>query len=472
MTNEIAGMTLSELAPLIQARKVSPVEVTRAVLDRIERFDPILNAYITVDAEGALKAARAAQRQIAAGKYLGPLHGIPISLKDLFDAKGLRTTAGSKIMADRIAEQDAPSVAGLRAAGAVILGKTNLHEFAFGSTTQNPHYGGTRNPYDLSRIPGGSSGGSAAAVAADLCIASTGTDTGGSIRTPSALCGTVGLKPTYGRVSLRGIVPLAWSLDHAGPIAKCVQDAALLLAAMAGPDPLDPTSAGEKVPSFTRTLRGGVKGLKIGMDPAFCFSAVDEEISGAVENALKLLEKRGARILEVKIPSIELAVIAESVIITAEAASFHETFLRSRAGDYGPDVRALLEGGAAFSAVHYLKAQRLRRVLQEEFARAFEKVDLFALPAAPVAAPPIGEASVSVAGAASDLETALLRFACPGNLTGLPAISIPCGLDRQGLPMGLQLLGRAFDEATVLRAAWAYENLRGPLPKPSLSIRS
>lgn len=472
MSDELADMTLSELAPLIRTRKVSPVEVTQAVLDRIEKFDPVLNAYITVDSEGALKAARAAQRQIAAGKYLGPLHGIPVSLKDLFDAKGMRTTAGSKIMADRIADRDAPSVARLRTAGAVILGKTTLHEFAFGSTTQNPHYGGTRNPYDLSRIPGGSSGGSAAAVAADLCIASTGTDTGGSIRTPSALCGTVGLKPTYGRVSLRGIVPLAWSLDHAGPIAKCVRDAALLLTALAGYDPLDPTSADAKVPSFARSLDGGVKGLKIGVDPVFCFSALEEEIAGAVKNALRLFEKMGARIHEVKIPSIELAVIAESVIITTEAASFHETRLRTRAGDYGPDVRALLEGGAALSAVHYLKAQRLRRVLQEEFARVFEKVDLFALPAAPVTAPRIGETSVSIAGAPSDLETALLRFACPGNLTGLPAISVPCGLDRQGLPMGLQLIGRAFDEAAVLRAAWAYENLRGPLPKPSLSSRS
>ncbi len=472
MSDELAGMTLCELAPRIRARKVSPVEVTRAVLDRIERFDPVLNAYIAVDAEGALKAARTAQRRIAAGKYMGPLHGIPVSLKDLFDAKGMRTTAGSKIMADRIADRDAPSVARLRAAGAVILGKTNLHEFAFGSTTQNPHYGGTRNPYDLSRIPGGSSGGSAAAVAADLCIASTGTDTGGSIRTPSALCGTVGLKPTYGRVSLRGIVPLAWSLDHAGPIAKCVRDAALLLAALAGHDPLDPTSADARVPSFARSLERGVKGLRIGVDPVFCFSGLDEEIAGAVRSALKLLEKRGARVVEVRIPSIELAVIAESVIITTEAASFHETLLRSRAGDYGSDVRALLEGGAAFSAVHYLKAQRLRRVLQEEFARAFERMDLFALPAAPVTAPRIGEGSVSVAGTVSDLETAFLRFACPGNLTGLPAISVPCGLDRQGLPMGLQLIGRAFDEATVLRAAWTYENLRGPLPKPALSGRS
>jgi len=467
MADEIAGMTVCQLAPKIRTRQISPVELTRAVLDRIERFDPVLNAYITVDAEGALKAARAAQRQIAAGKYLGPLHGIPVSLKDLFDAKGLRTTAGSKIFADRIADRDAPSVARLRAAGAVIVGKTNLHEFAFGSTTQNPHYGGTRNPYDLSRIPGGSSGGSAAAVAADLCMASTGTDTGGSIRTPSALCGTVGLKPTYGRVSLRGIVPLAWSLDHAGPIAKCVRDAALLLGVMAGHDPLDPTSAEAKVPAFARSLEGGVKGLRIGLDPSFCFNAVDEEIAQAVKDALKLFEQMGARVHEVKIPSIELAVIAESVIITAEAACFHEPHLRSRAGDYGPDVRALLEGGSAFSAVHYLKAQRLRRVLQEEFARAFEKMDLFALPAAPVTAPRIGEASVSIAGTPSDLETALLRFACPGNLTGLPAISIPCGLDRQGLPMGLQLIGKAFDEATVLRAARAFEDARGPLPKPS-----
>lgn len=465
MSGELCRMTVSELAPKIKKREVSPVEVTRAVLERIEKLDPLLNAYITVDAEGALKAARKAHRQIAKGNYLGPLHGVPISLKDLYDTKGLLTTAGSKIMADRVPEADAFSVANLRAAGAVIVGKTNMHEFAFGATTQNPHYGGARNPYDTSRIPGGSSGGSAAAIAADMCIASTGSDTGGSIRTPSALCGTVGLKPTYGRVSLRGIVPLAWSLDHAGPITKCVRDAAIMLSAMAGYDPLDPTSADEKVPSFTRALNGGVKKLKIGFDPSFSSNAVDDEVLGSVKKALKLLEKLGARIVEVSVPSIELTAAIESIIITTESAAYHEENLRNRGGDYGDDVRVLLEGGSAFTAVHYIKAQRLRTLLQNEFAEVFRKIDIFALPAAAAPAAPIGADTVTVGGMEMDVGMAYLRFACPFNLTGLPAISVPSGLNKEGLPIGLQLVGKAFDEATVLRAAYAFETAAEPLPK-------
>jgi aspartyl-tRNA(Asn)/glutamyl-tRNA(Gln) amidotransferase subunit A len=295
MSDELCKMTISELAPKIKARKISPVELTQAVLDRIEKLDPKLNAYITVDAEGALKAAKKVQRQMAKGAYLGPLHGIPISLKDLYDTKGLRTTAGSKIMSDRVPDADATSVAKLRAAGAIIVGKTNMHEFAFGDTTQNPHFGGARNPYDTGRIPGGSSGGSAAAVAADMCIASAGSDTGGSIRKPAALCGIVGLKPTYGRVSLRGVVPLAWSLDHVGPMTKCVRDAAVMLSAMAGYDPGDPTSANEKVPSFTRALKNDVKKLRIGFDSSFSSGGVDGEVLQSVERALKLFEKLGAR---------------------------------------------------------------------------------------------------------------------------------------------------------------------------------
>ena len=468
MSKELHRMTVSQLAPGIRSRKISPVELTRAVLDRIEELNPLLNAYITVDADGALKAARAAERQIAKRKVLGPLHGIPISLKDLYDTKGVRTTAGSKIMRDRIPGEDAAAVARLRAAGAVLVGKTNLHEFAFGSTTQNPHFGGTRNPHGTGRIPGGSSGGSAAAVAADMCIASTGSDTGGSIRTPSALCGIVGLKPTYGRVSLRGIVPLAWSLDHVGPMTKCVRDAALMLSAMAGHDPRDPTSADEKVPAYARALGKGVKKLRIGIDPSFCFVGVDEEVAASVRKALKLLETLGARVVEVRLPSIDLTSVVESILITTEAAAFHEADLRHRAADYGEDVRALLEGGSVFSAVHYIKAQRLRRIIQLEFAEAFKRIDLFAMPGAPVTAPPIGAQTVSIGGVETDLSMALLRFACPSNLTGLPALSVPCGRSKDHLPIGLQLVGRAFDEATLLRAAHAFEEHSEPLPKPLL----
>jgi len=466
MPEELCRMTISELAPKIKARKISPVELTQAVLDRIEKLDPALNAYITVDAGGAMRAARRARRQIAAGKYLGPLHGIPISLKDLYDTKGLPTTAGSKIMRDRVPDEDATSVAKLRAAGAVIVGKTNMHEFAFGSTTQNPHFGGTKNPYKTDRIPGGSSGGSGAAVATDMCIASTGSDTGGSIRAPSALCGIVGLKPTYGRVSLRGIVPLAWSLDNAGPMTKCVRDAAIMLSAMAGYDPKDPTSADERVPSYTRELKDGVKKLKIGFDSAFCSNMIDGEVLDSVKAALALFEKLGARVVEVNLPSIELTGAVESIIITTEAAAYHEENLRNRGDDYGDDVRALLEAGAAFTAVHYLKAQRLRAIIQKEFAEVFGKIDVFALPAAAAPASRIGAETMNIGGMEVDVGMAYLRFACPFNLTGLPAISVPCGMSKDGLPMGLQLVGNAFDEATVLRAAYAFEANTEPLPKP------
>jgi aspartyl-tRNA(Asn)/glutamyl-tRNA(Gln) amidotransferase subunit A len=459
-------MTIAELAPKIKARRISPLELTQAILERIAKLNPIINAYITVDSEGALKAAKAAERQISKGAYLGPLHGIPISLKDLFETKGLRTTGGSKILRDFVPNADATVVTKLRQAGAVIVGKTNLHEFAFGGTTQNPHFGGTRNPYNKECIPGGSSGGSAAAVRADMCIASTGSDTGGSIRTPSALCGIVGFKPTYGRTSLRGIIPLAWSLDHVGPMTKCVRDAAIMLKIMAGHDPNDPSSAREKVPNFEKAIKNDVKKLKIGIEPSFCFGGVDDEVADAVKRALKLLERLGARIVEVNLPSIELTSAIESVLITTEAASYHEDNLRNRSADYGDDVRPLLEAGATFSALHYLKAQRLRAIIQKEFTEAFRKIDIFALPGAAVPAPPIGATTVSIGGMETDVQMALLRFTCPSNLTGLPAISVPCGMSKNALPIGIQLVGKAFDEATVLRAAFTLEANSEPPPRP------
>ncbi len=472
MPNELCDLTISELAPKIKSRKISSTEVTRSVLKRIEKLEPQIKAYITIDHEAALKAARSADRQISRGQYRGPLHGIPISLKDLYQTKGLRTTGGSKILQDWEPDEDAASVQRLREAGAVIVGKTNLHEFAFGGTTQNPHFGGTRNPHNLTHIPGGSSGGSAAAVSSGMCIASTGTDTGGSIRTPSALCGTVGLKPTYGRVSLRGIIPLAWSLDHAGPITKSVRDAALTLSAMAGFDPNDPTSANQRTEKFERFLKDDVKKLRIGVEPAFCFSGVDEEVEQALRNSLELFRKLGARIVEVTMPNIELTSAVESVIITAEAASYHEENLKNRSADFGDDVRTLLEAGAAFTAVHYLKAQRIRSIIRQEFLEAFKKIDILALPGAAIPAPQIGAPTVSIKGMETDTQMALLRFTCPSNLTGLPAISIPCGMSSQRLPIGLQLIGRAFDEATVLRAAFTFEAHSEPLPAPALDLYS
>lgn len=462
MADDLCEMTISELAPKIKARTISPVELVRSVLAQVEKLNPLLNAYITVDADGALNAAKNAQRQIAQGKYLGPLHGIPISLKDIYQTKGLRTTAGSKILKNWVPAEDATSVAKLRAAGAIIIAKANLHEFACGSTSENPHFGPVRNPYNTDCIPGGSSGGSAAAVAAHMCVASTGSDTGGSIRSPSALCGIVGIKPTYGRVSLRGVVPLAWSLDHMGPMTKCVRDASIMLSAMAGHDPKDPTTVRVNVPNFTRALRNDIRKLKIGVDPSFCFSGAHEEVIDALKKALKVLQGLGARIVEVSLPNIELASVIVAVIISAEAASYHEDNLRNRSDDYGGDVRTVFEFGASLSAVHYLKAQRLRRIIQNEFAEAFKKVDVFALPSAIFPAPRFGETNA--------LQMGRLRYTCPSNLTGLPAITVPCGMSTGGLPLGLQLVGKAFDEATILRAAFAFEQNSEPIPKPLLGV--
>ncbi len=444
-------LTLSEAAALVRARQVSPVELTRAMLARIERLDGKLASYITVTAEAALAAAEQAERAARAGDER-PMLGVPLALKDLFDTAGVRTTGGAKILAERVPQRDATAVARLRQAGAVLLGKLNMHEFAFGVSTANPHFGTCRNPWDPSRIPGGSSGGSGAALAAGLCYGSLGSDTGGSIRIPAALCGITGLKPTYGRVSRAGVLPLSWSLDHAGPMARTVRDVALMLTVIAGPDPADPAAASVPVSDFTAGLEDGVRGLRIGLPRAYFFEQLEDDVAQAVEAAVAALRAAGAEVREVMVPHLEVAAAAFAPIISAEAAAYHQRWLRERPQDYGEDVRQRLFQGLLYPAVDYVNAQRARRWVLDGFLQVLKEVDVLLTPTVPVTAPPIPGPAVAT-------PNPLTRCTFPVNLTGLPALSLPCGFDRQGLPVGLQIIGRPFDEATVLRVGHAYQRL-------------
>ncbi len=457
MTSELAYWTIAEAAAQLRGGKLSPVELTQAALLRIEKLNPELNAFITITVERALRDAKVAERELRRRQYRGLLHGIPITLKDNIWTRGLRTTAGSKILKDFVPASDAEVAKRLWNAGAVLLGKTNLHEFAYGITTENPHYGATRNPWNTERIPGGSSGGSAAAVAAGMAFASVGTDTGGSIRIPSAFCSIVGLKPTFGRVSCNGIVPLAATLDHAGPIARTVTDVAILLDAIAmkqGPEG-----------AFHRALRTGGRTKKprtkvrLGWPREYFFERVDEEVKHAMEKTAQEFEKMGARIEEVSLPRIEDSVEPSTQIALAEALEYHESqgYFPARAADYGEDVRKRLEMGSAIRAVDYLKAQQARERVREDFRVAFERVDVILAPSTPMTAPRLGQDTVKIGREVESVRGALVRMNRPANFTGFPAISVPCGFSRRGLPIGMALHGPEWGEAKLLRIAFAYE---------------
>ncbi|MBI5709782.1 MAG: amidase [Candidatus Eisenbacteria bacterium] len=447
----MAFLSAAELGRRIARGEVSPVEVVGELLGRIERLDPGLGSYLLVTGARALDEARAAGTEIAARGARGPLHGVPVALKDLFDTAGVRTTAGSKILADRVPARDAAVVERLRAAGVVLLGKLAMHEFAYGTTTTSPHRGACRNPWDRARVPGGSSGGSGAALAAGLAHLSLGTDTGGSIRIPASACGVVGLKPTFGRVSRRGVIPLAWSLDHVGPMARTVEDAALLLNAIAGPDPEDPWCADVPAGDFTRDLERGARGLTIGVPERYFFEGLEPDVAAAVRAAVATLGQEGARRTAAEMPHVTEAHTALHAILAAEAGAYHAPWLRTRAEDYGEDVRRALELGHFIPAVEYVNARRMQQIVREEFVAALREADVLVAPSLPRTPPAIGEPMSREPGRAWN------RLMTPANLTGLPAISLPCGFDRAGLPVGLQIIGRPFDEATVLRAARAFE---------------
>ncbi len=448
---ELTSLTLAEAAGQIARREISPVELTQAYLDRIEALNPSLNCFITVTADLALEQARKAEAEIMAGQYRGSLHGIPLALKDLYETKGVRTTAGSKFFENYIPEQDAPVVEKLYAAGALLLGKLNMHEIALGVTTVNPHYGPARNPWDLQCAAGGSSGGSAAALAASLCLGSLGSDTGGSIRIPSSLCGIVGLKPTYGRTSLRGVIPLSWNLDHAGPMGVSVRDVAILLQCIAGYDLVDPASIDVPVDDYLGELEQGVRGWRVALIRDDFFNKADIEVLAAVQTAAKIFQSQGAIVSETSLPGGRQAAQANGQMVVSDAAAFHSERLQSNPGDFGADVLQRLRSGQETSLADYILARRAQVECRRQFERFFEQYDILLVPTTPIAAPKIeGDDAVERA-------RQLTRFTAPFNLTGLPALSLPCGFTHQGLPVGLQIVSRPWAEAQVLRAGFAYE---------------
>ncbi|WP_423800937.1 amidase [Neobacillus sp. SAB-20_R2A] len=458
MSKNLAAMSIGEAFPLLRDKEISPVELTKAVLENVDRYDDEINAYIQVEKESALKSAATAEKDILQGNYRGRLHGIPMALKDILYFKDEKVTVGSKIHQDYIPDHDATVVKKLKEEGVIFTGKLNMHEYAWGATTTNPHFGACHNPWDLSKIPGGSSGGSGAAVAADMTIASLGTDTGGSIRIPASSCGIVGLKPTHGRISKHGCFPLAWSLDHIGPMTKTVYDAALLLETLSGYDPQDPTSVDTPVKNYTELLSEDLSGKVIGINEDYFFKNVDKPVEEAVRSALIQLEKLGAKIELVKIPTLAASEFAELVTIVSEASAVHHANLLKRPEDFGDDVRFLLEFGELIPAVDYLQAQQVRLQLSNDFAHAFKHVDALISPTLPFLPPAIGDNSVDINGNKESFLDQVIRFTGPGNLTGLPALSLPCGISN-GLPVGLQIMGPAFKEENVLNIAYAIEKL-------------
>jgi aspartyl-tRNA(Asn)/glutamyl-tRNA(Gln) amidotransferase subunit A len=455
---ELLELSLAQASRLVEAREISPVELVNASLERIAAVGGKTNAFISVYQDQAREVAKAAETMIGAGHWLGPLHGIPLALKDNIGLKGMRSTAGSKVLADWVPDQDATVAARLRGQGGILIGKTNMHEFAWGGTSDNPHYGAVRNAWNPERFPAGSSGGSGAAVAARECFGALGTDTGGSVRLPSAINGIVGLRPTIGRVSNYGVIPLAWSMDTVGPMARTVEDCAVIFNAIAGHDPKDGGSAFKPVVDYTGDLNRGVKGLRIGIVPGYFFHHLQPPVHDAVKGALKALEGLGATVVDVDIENIHGNISAQLTIEAAEPSAYHQRWLRERPEDYGEDVRTLLEMGEMLLATHYIQAQRYRTLLRQEFMDAFKSVDVFICPTLPFTATRVGEMSVIIEnGEQEHMLSAIMQFTGVPSLTGLPSLNVPCGFDPDGLPVGMQIIGQPFDEARLFRVGAAYQ---------------
>lgn len=454
-TDDLSFFSISQLSELLRTRKISPVEVTRASLERISKLNPGLNAYITVTADLAIKAAQEAESEIQRNHWRGPLHGIPIALKDLFDTAGVRTTAASALFKDRVPDQDAEVVRRLKAAGAVLLGKTNMHEFAYGGTSLVTYFGGVHNPWQREHIAGGSSGGSAAAVAAGLCYGALGSDTAGSIRQPAAYCGIIGLKPTYGLVSTRGVIPLSWSLDHVGPMARTVADTALLLQAIAGYDSEDVTSMRMDVPNYAAALRQRPTSVRVGIARDFFFEGLDPEIQAATNTALAVLEKLSARISDVAIPARNQEEL-RSTVRAAEAYTYHAEFITKSPELYQPETLARLRPGADIGTSTYIKARRQLDATRRSVGQVFQTIDAVVTPTSPLLPPPIAEFSRERGGSA-DFLVRNIQNTSPFNVYGWPTISVPCGFSRAGLPVGLQISAPPGRETVVLQLALAYE---------------
>ena len=454
---ELHYMSAWELSGLIRSREVSPVEVVEACLARIEETEPTLNSFITLAPEQARDAARRAEAEIGRGNYRGPLHGIPVGLKDLFNTAGVKTTSGTRIYDNFVPDEDCTVATRFGQAGAILLGKLNMHPLAFGPTGENGDYGHMHNPWNPERITGGSSGGSGSAAAAGQCTITMGSDTGGSVRIPAALCGIVGLKPTYGRVSRAGLTPLSWCLDHPGPMVRTVEDAALAMNVIAGHDPRDHATTDVPVPDYTSALTGDIRGLRIGVVREYFETEIDPAVATLTQQAITVLGELGAEIVEVSLPLYEYAQPISNAILSAEATAAHRDILLSDGDKLYPQVRERLEEGLFISATEYLRAQQARQVFCQQVAGLLENVDLLAGPVEPVTAPRILERRIEIGGEALPAVPMLTKYTRVYNITGSPAISVPCGFGPDELPVGLHLAGRNFDESTVLRAAYAYQ---------------
>ena len=448
---DLTQLTLSEARELVARREITAQEITTAHLERIKTHDPGINSYLKVTSALARQQAKEADRVLAAGEPIGPLHGLPIAVKDLFFTRGIPTTGGSPLLKDHLPAEDAAAVTRLYRAGAVLLGKLHLHEWAIGVTGQNPHFPDCNNPWARTHLPGGSSSGSGAALAARLCLGALGTDTGGSIRIPSSFCGVVGLKPTFGLVSLRGVLPLSWNLDHAGPMARTVGDVALLLGVIAGYDAEDPAAVPGPIADYRAGLGEDIRGWRVAYAVGEHFTKADEQVLAGVEAAVEVFKDLGALVTPVDFSAARTARWANGRMLLADAARVHRERLAAQPEGFGEDVRQRLETGAAFSVLDYVDARRLQTQLRREFERFFDGYDILITPTTPAAAPPRATAdALTWAGQ-------LTRFTAPFNLTGLPALSLPCGFTPDGLPLGMQIVSRPWNERGILQAAAAFE---------------
>ncbi len=457
----LMGKNMKELASLIQTKEISPVELVEQSLEKIAETEPKINAFITVLEGQAREEAKQAEKEIMNGNYKGVLHGIPYSAKDLYTTKGIKTTAGSKVLKDFVPDYDATTVVRLREAGAILVGKNNLHEFAYGGTNENEYFGATGNPVDPELIPGGSSGGSGASVAASSSIFSLGTDTGGSIRMPAALCGVVGIKPTYGRVSRYGVLPLSSSLDHAGPLTKTTWDAAAVLNVLAGYDPNDPSSSKKEVPNYFTSFDDenlSLEGLKIGVCERYYFEQLHPDVEESVRAAIRQFEALGATIVEIDIPFISESAQMQGIITAAEAYTYHSSYLKERSDEYGKNVLKRLEIGQFTPAWAYVQAQRYREKVKQEWHEIYKKIDLLLAPTTAIPAFPLHCETITLNGMdVNPRDFGVLGRTSPSNFNGFPSISVPCGMTSKGLPIGLQIQGRPFEEGLIFRAANAFE---------------
>ncbi|MCZ6614526.1 MAG: amidase [Chloroflexi bacterium] len=454
---ELHSLPLTEMSRLIKSRDVSASELVESHLQRIDAVEGTINAFITVMGDEARAAAKEADQAISRGDYRGPLHGIPVAVKDLFLTEGVRTTSGTTVMGDYVPTEDATAVARLKSAGAVLMGKTNMNEIALGPTGLNPHYGNCNNPWDPGRMSGGSSGGSAAATATGGCAAALGTDTGGSVRIPASLSGTVGFKPTYGRISLFGVTQLCWSLDHVGIFTRTVGDCAVVLNAIAGYDQRDSTSLDSPVPDFSASLGEQVVSVRIGVPKEFVWDVLSGAVKEKVLAAIDKLSSLGASVVEVKMPWLAGCADMSTTIMGGEAIAAHGTLLKEHGSELDPAVKQRLSLGLDVSAPDYVRAQQARAVLVQQTREVLDQVDLIAFPTTAIPAPRHGDSEVEIGGTRVDVLSAVTRLTRFSNLTGFPAISIPCGLSDDGLPIGLQLVGRSLEDHTVLKVAGAYE---------------